>query len=58
MQGKERFAIFSANGLRRSIRSSRLRKALRSDILILYVPCLGHQFTERYNLQWIDIFLF
>ena len=22
----------------------------------MYVPCPGHQFTERNNLQWIDIF--
>ncbi|EDP22019.1 hypothetical protein FAEPRAM212_01341 [Faecalibacterium prausnitzii M21/2] len=29
-----------------------------SDTIILYVPCPGHQFTERNNLQWIDIFYF
>ena len=40
------------------IRSSRLRKVPRSDTIILYLPRPGRQFTERYRLQWIAIFLF
>ena len=40
------------------IRSFRLRKVLRSDTIILYMPRPGRQFTERYRLQWIAIFLF
>ena len=53
------FCIKNANCQKKTkIRSSRLRKVLRSDTIILYLPRPGRQFTERYRLQWTAIFLF
>ena len=56
--GRKKICADVAFALKTQIRSSWLRKVLRSDTIILYLPRPGRQFTERYRLQWIAIFLF